>query len=243
MVAELATPTPFVQPSASVIEVMRGRFITFEGGEGSGKSTHARLLADRLKALGIAVALTREPGGSPGAEMIRHVLLAGVAKPFGAEAEALLFGAARADHIEQTIEPALARGAWVICDRFIDSTRVYQGSLGHVDPKFMRALERVTVGSLKPDMTFILDVPADVGMARARKRRGRENADRFEAESLAYHEDLREAFRLLVVTEPGRCVVIDATEPKPAVAERIWRTVTERLDPATAPIHLASVAS
>ena len=115
---------------------MRGRFITFEGGEGTGKSTHSTLLADRLEALGIGVVLTREPGGSPGAEVIRHVLLSGVAKPLGVEAEAMLFAAARDDHVRNTIEPALARGAWVICDRFIDSTRVYQGTLGNLDPKF-----------------------------------------------------------------------------------------------------------
>src|SRR5919201_6611038 len=120
---------------------MRGRFITFEGGEGTGKSTHAALVAERLKSLGIGVVLTREPGGSPGAEAIRHVLLSGVAKPLGPEAEALLFAAARDDHIRNTIEPALARGAWVISDRFVDSTRVYQGSLGHLDPKFIKALE------------------------------------------------------------------------------------------------------
>jgi len=222
---------------------MRGRFITFEGGEGTGKSTHAGLLADRLKALGIGVVRTREPGGSPGAEVIRHVLLSGVAKPLGVEAEALLFAAARADHVNSTIEPALARGDWVICDRFVDSTRVYQGSLGHLDPNFLRALERVTVGDLKPDLTFILDVPADVGLARASKRRGDNDADRFEAESLAFHEELREAYRLLVVSEPGRCVVIDATEPKSVVGDRIWKTVQARLDPATAPIALAGAAS
>ena len=141
---------------------MRGRFITFEGGEGTGKSTHSILLSDRLEALGIDVVLTREPGGSPGAEAIRHVLLSGVAKPLGVEAEALLFAAARDDHVRTTIEPALARGAWVICDRFIDSTRVYQGTLGNLDPMLIRALERVTVGDLKPDLTFILDVPAEV---------------------------------------------------------------------------------
>jgi dTMP kinase len=222
---------------------MRGRFITFEGGEGTGKSTHAGLLADRLKALGIGVVRTREPGGSPGAEVIRHVLLSGVAKPLGVEAEALLFAAARADHVNSTIEPALARGDWVICDRFVDSTRVYQGSLGHLDPNFLRALERVTVGDLKPDLTFILDVPADVGLARASKRRGDNDADRFEAESLAFHEELREAYRLLVVSEPSRCVVIDATEPKSVVGDRIWKTVQARLDPATAPIALAGAAS
>jgi dTMP kinase len=222
---------------------MRGRLITFEGGEGTGKSTHAALLADRLKALGIGIVLTREPGGSPGAEVIRHVLLSGVAKPLGAEAEALLFAAARDDHVRNTIEPALARGTWVISDRFIDSTRVYQGSLGHLDPKFIRALERVTVGDLRPDLTFVLDVPAEVGLARASKRRSGEAADRFEAESLAFHEELRQAFSLLVVSESGRCVVIDATEPKQAVAERIWKTVHERLDPATAPVQFAGMAS
>src|SRR6267154_3713120 len=168
---------------------MRGRFITFEGGEGTGKSTHAALLADRLKGLGIGVVLTREPGGSPGAEVIRHVLLSGVAKPLGAEAEALLFAAARDDHVRTTIEPALARGAWVICDRFIDSNRVYQGTLGNLDPNLIRALERVTVGELRPDLTFILDVPAEIGLARAGTRRAGESADRFEAESLAFHEE------------------------------------------------------
>jgi dTMP kinase len=209
---------------------MRGRFITFEGGEGTGKSTHSTLLADRLKAAGTSVLLTREPGGSPGAEVIRHVLLSGVAKPLGTEAEALLFAAARGDHVRNTIEPALAQGVWVVCDRFLDSTRVYQGSLGHLDPVFIRALERVTIGDLKPDLTFVLDVPAEIGLARASKRRGERVADRFEAESRAFHEALREAYREIVAAEPARCVAIDATEPKAAVAERIWKTVSERLD-------------
>jgi dTMP kinase len=222
---------------------MRGRFITFEGGEGTGKSTHSALLAARLQSLGIRVLLTREPGGSPGAEVIRHVLLSGVAKPLGVEAEALLFAAARGDHVGSTIEPALARGTWVICDRFIDSTRVYQGALGRLDPKFIRALERVTVGNLRPDLTFILDVPADVGLARASKRRGEGAVDRFEAESRAFHEALREAYRRLALEEPGRFVVIDATEPKAAVADRIWRTVSERLNSASAPAVPAGAAS
>ena len=212
---------------------MRGRFITFVGGEGAGKSNHAKLLAGRLEPLGIPVVLTREPGGSPGAEVIRHVLLSGVAKPLGARTEALLFAAARDDHVRNTIAPALAAGKWVICDRFIDSTRVYQGSLGQLDPKFIRALERVTVGSLRPDLTFILDVPAEVGLARAGKRRGATVADRFEAESRPFHEELRQAYRLLAAAEPDRCVLIDATEPKPVVSERIWAIVRERLDPAT----------
>jgi dTMP kinase len=222
---------------------MRGRFITFEGGEGVGKSNHAGLLADRLKALGIGVVLTREPGGSPGAEAIRHVLLSGVAKPLGAETEAILFAAARDDHVRTTIEPALASGRWVISDRFFDSSRVYQGTLGQVDPKLLRALERITVGELRPDLTFILDVPTEVGLARANKRRGEGAADRFEAESPEFHKQLREAFRDIALSEPLRCVLIDATEPRPAVAERIWKVVSDRLDPATAPVALESIAS
>ena len=222
---------------------MRGRFITFEGGEGVGKSNHAGLLADRLKALGVGVVLTREPGGSPGAEAIRHVLLSGVAKPLGAETEAILFAAARDDHVRNTIEPALAGGRWVISDRFVDSSRVYQGTLGHVDPKLLRALERITVGELKPDLTFILDVPPEVGLARANKRRGEGEADRFEAESAEFHARLREAFRDIALSEPLRCVLIDATEPRPAVAERIWKVVNDRFDPATAPVALESIAS
>lgn len=222
---------------------MRGRLITFEGGEGTGKSTHAGLLAERLKTLGIAVVRTREPGGSPGAEAIRHVLLSGAAKPLGPSAEAILFAAARDDHVKQLIEPALACGAWVVCDRFIDSTRVYQGALGHVDMKFIRALERATIGELMPDLTFVLDVPAEDGISRANKRRGGGDIDRFEMEALAFHEGLREAYRLLALVEPERCVMIDATEPKPKVAERIWKAVNERLDPAMAPLALADAAS
>jgi dTMP kinase len=222
---------------------MRGRFITFEGGEGTGKSTHAALLAQRLRALGIGVILTREPGGSPGAEIIRHVILSGAAKPFGPHAEAILFAAARDDHIRNTITPALTRGRWVISDRFSDSTRVYQGTLGSLDPKLIQGLERVTVGDLRPDITFILDVPAELGLTRAKKRRGAGDADRFEGESLEFHEKLREAFRMLALSEPGRCVLVDATEERAAVAEKIWKVVSERLDPATAPIALEDVAS
>ena len=144
---------------------MSGRFITFEGGEGTGKSTQAKALAQRLSSLGVAVVLTREPGGSPGAEIIRHVILSGAAKPLGPDAEAILFAAARDDHVRSTIEPALARGHWVISDRFADSTRVYQGTVGQVDPVLLNALQRVTVGALEPDLTFVLDVPAAVGLA------------------------------------------------------------------------------
>jgi dTMP kinase len=222
---------------------MRGRFVSFEGGEGSGKSTHCALLSDRLRTLGLDVVRTREPGGSPGAEAIRHVLMSGAAKPLGPEAEAILFAAARDDHLTATIKPALARGAWVVTDRFLDSTRVYQGTLGQVDARFIRALERVTVGDVRPDLTFVLDVPAEIGLARASKRRGERVADRFEAESLAMHQQLREAYRLLAVAEPARCILIDAMLPKPAVAERIWTAVNERLALPASPALLANVAS
>lgn len=217
---------------------MRGRFITFEGGEGTGKSTHASELAKRLKALGIDVQVTREPGGSPGAEIIRHVLLSGAAKPLGPEAEAILFAAARDDHIRSTILPALRCGRWVICDRFIDSTRVYQGVLGHVDQRLIKGLERITVGDVRPDLTIILDVPVETGLERASKRRGSAVADRFESEDVAFHARLREAFRAIAAEEPDRCVLIDAQPPRKTVSEQIWQAVTTRLDPATAPAVL-----
>lgn len=207
---------------------MRGHFITFEGGEGSGKSTHAATLAARLKTLGIEVVLTREPGGSPSAEIIRHIILSGIAKPLGSETEAILFAAARDDHVNNTIRPALEAGRWVICDRFIDSTRVYQGVLGKVDGKLIRGLERVTVGDSFPELTFLLDVPAAVGLARAKSRRGKATADRFESESVEFHEHLRTAYRALAEREPKRINVIDGRAPRDIVAERIWNTVQQR---------------
>ena len=208
---------------------MRGRFVTFEGGEGSGKSTHAKLLAERLSAAGIAVVRTREPGGSPGAEIIRHILLSGIAKPLGAETEAMLFAAARDDHVRSIIRPALLEGKWVICDRFIDSTRVYQGALGKVDDKLIRGLERVTVGPAMPDLTFVLDVPASVGLARATRRRAGGAADRYESEAVEFHESLRMAYRALAEAEPHRIVLIDGRPPREVVAARIWDIVEQRL--------------
>ena len=145
----------------------RGRFITFEGGEGSGKSTQIKTLAERLNAAKLRTLVTREPGGSPGAEIIRHLVLSGMGKLLGPDAETLLFAAARDDHVRTVIEPALARGTWVLCDRFSDSTRAYQGRLGQVTPAFLDAMQRVTIGDLKPDLTLILDVPVEVGMKRA----------------------------------------------------------------------------
>jgi dTMP kinase len=217
---------------------MRGKFITFEGGEGTGKSTQAKLLADRLSVLGIGVKLTREPGGSPGAEIIRHVLLSGAAKPLGAEAEAMLFAAAREDHLTQTIRPALERGDWVVCDRFADSTRVYQGVLGHVDSRLIKRLEKITVGETGPDLTIVLDVPAEIGLARAEARRGQAHSDRFESEDLEFHNRLRDAYRQLAIDEPDRCVLIDAAEPQDRVTERVWAVVNRKLDPATAPLAI-----
>lgn len=210
---------------------MRGRFITFEGGEGSGKSTQTAALAQQLRAHDIDVLLTREPGGSPGAEIIRHVILSGAARPFGTDVEAILFAAARDDHLRVTILPALLAGRWVICDRFLDSTRAYQGALGAVDPQLIRSLERVTVGDNIPDLTIILDVPAEIGMTRAAARRGAGQADRFEAEDLSFHHKLRETFLEIARREPERCVVIDGTQAPEQVKAVIWQTVRERFGP------------
>jgi dTMP kinase len=200
-------------------------------------------LARRLESLGLGAALTREPGGSPGAEIIRHVLLSGAAKPFGAEVEAMLFAAARDDHIRCTILPALDAGKWVICDRFADSTRVYQGVLGEVDQRFIKALERVSVGDLQPDLTFVLDVPVALGLKRAAGRRRGKNPDRFEAEEFDFHQKLRKAYLALAKTEPKRFAVIDASAPKKTVAKRIWDAVNARLEPLAAPASLENVAS
>jgi dTMP kinase len=221
---------------------MRGKFITFEGGEGTGKSTQAKLLAERLSVLGLTVKLTREPGGSPGAEIIRHVILSGAAKPLGAEAEAMLFAAAREDHLTQTIRPALARGEWVVCDRFADSTRVYQGVLGHVDQRLIKRLEKITVGDTRPDLTLVLDVPAEAGLARAEARRGSKHSDRFESENLDFHNRLRDAYRQLAINEPDRCVLIDASEALDRVTEKVWAAVNRKLDPATSPMAVEGAA-
>jgi dTMP kinase len=222
---------------------MRGRFITFEGGEGTGKSTQASLLAERLRGYGLGVVVTREPGGSPGAEAIRHVVLSGAAQPLGSHAEAILFAAARDDHVRQLIRPALEAGRWVICDRFADSTRIYQGVLGNVDPRVIRSLERITVGDTKPDVTVILDVPTELGLERASSRRGRGRTDRFEAETLEFHNKLREAYRELAEREPERCVLIDASGETSTVADAVWAVVNRRLDPSSAPLIIEGARS
>jgi dTMP kinase len=207
----------------------RGRFITFEGGEGSGKSTQIRRLAERLNAAKTRTIVTREPGGSPGAEIIRHLLLSGMGKLLGPDAETLLFAAARDDHVRSVILPALSQGTWVLCDRFFDSTRVYQGRLGQVPSGLVSALQRVTIGDLKPDLTFILDVPVEVGLKRAAERRGSAAPDRFESEDVQFHQDLRAAYKQLAVEDPQRCVLIDANADADAVSERIWNALREHL--------------
>jgi dTMP kinase len=216
----------------------RGKFITFEGGEGGGKSTQAVRLANKLKSLGIGVLTTREPGGSPGAEAIRHVLLSGAAKPLGPHAEAILFAAARADHLRQTIEPALSAGKWVISDRFADSTRIYQGVLGNVDPRLIGRLEKLTVGDSRPDLTIVLDIPPEIGLRRAKKRRGDAPIDRFEGEAFDFHKKLREAFLELAEREPNRCVVVNAGAEPAIVADAIWSLVNTRLHPHEAPLMI-----
>ncbi|SEC04913.1 dTMP kinase [Bradyrhizobium erythrophlei] len=208
---------------------LRGRFITFEGGEGSGKSTQIRKLAERLDVAKLRAIVTREPGGSPGAEIIRHLVLSGMGKLLGPEAETLLFAAARDDHVRTVILPALNQGIWVLCDRFFDSTRAYQGQLGQVSPGLVNAMQRVTIGDLKPDLTFILDVPVEVGLQRAALRRGDATADRFEAEGIKFHQDLRDAYRRIAADDPQRCVLIDATADPDTVAARIWAALREHL--------------
>ena len=227
---------PAIEPRSKTR--MTAKFITFEGGEGAGKSTQAALLKTRLTSMGIGVLLTREPGGSPGAEIIRHVLLSGAAKRLGPNAEALLFAAARADHLDTVIKPALQSGHWVICDRFLDSTRVYQGIVGKVDLPFIRGLEKLTVGASKPDLTFVLDLPAEIGLARAHARRGEGVPDRFETEDFAYHQALNAAFRAIAVQENQRCILIDANRPPERVAAEILQFVCKRLHPETAPLTL-----
>jgi dTMP kinase len=207
----------------------RGRFITFEGGEGSGKSTQIKTLAERLDAVKMRAIVTREPGGSPGAEIIRHLVLSGMGKLLGPDAETLLFAAARDDHVRTVIRPALSQGIWVLCDRFSDSTRAYQGRLGNVSPELLNAMERVTIGDLKPDLTFILDVPVEIGMQRAAARRGNGAPDRFEAEDVRFHQQLREAYRQIAAGEPKRCVLIDASADPGTVAAMIWTALRERL--------------
>jgi dTMP kinase len=207
-------------------QAARGRFITFEGGEGAGKSTQAKLLAERLTAAGRKVVLTREPGGSPGAEQIRKLLVEGEPERWSPLAETLLFLAARADHVSRVIEPALTAGQWVLCDRFADSTVVYQGIARGLGVEKIRALQKAA-GSLDPDLTIIIDVEPRAGLTRTKARGKAEN--RFEQFDAGFHRQLREAFVEIARQEPQRCVVVDGSRDVEIVAADVWRIVTERL--------------
>lgn len=217
---------------------MGGRFITFEGGEGAGKSTQLRRLAQALEARGHSVVTTREPGGSPGAEDIRALLVTGATGRWDGLTEALLHYAARRDHLRCTILPALAAGQWVLCDRFNDSTIAYQG-FGHgAERAGLDALYRMVAGDLRPDLTLILDLPVDVGLARAGNRNGSPNGvvedgpaveDRYERMGTDFHERLRQGFLAIAVVEPERCAVIDASAGLDEVEAAILATVRSRL--------------
>jgi dTMP kinase len=208
----------------------RGLFISFEGGEGVGKTTQIKRLANTLREKGHTVVETREPGGSPGAEAVRHVLLSGAAEALGAKMEAVLFAAARSDHVETVIRPAVDAGKIVLTDRFMDSSRVYQGVTGGLEPEFMAALERVTVNGMVPDLTIILDIDPEEGLRRAAARRASgENADRYEKEQVDIHHRRREAFLEIARSEPERCIVIDAAADEDTIAAVVLTAANDAL--------------
>ena len=207
--------------------MQRGKFITLEGGEGVGKSTQIRRLIVRLSAQGKEVVATREPGGSPGAESIRDLVLRGAAERWSPMTETLLMYASRRDHIERVITPALAEGKWVVCDRYADSTRAYQGAAGGVEPAFIAALEDHVLGDVRPDLTLIFDLDPKIGLARAADRAGAEM--RFESKGEAFHIRLRQAFLDIAALEPQRCAVIAAQGSLEAVEALVWSAVQDRL--------------
>ncbi|MBS0546961.1 MAG: dTMP kinase [Proteobacteria bacterium] len=205
----------------------RGRFITLEGGEGAGKSTQIARLKGWLESRGRTVVATREPGGSPGAEMVRKLLVEGPVERWDGVTEALLHFAARRDHLRSTVWPALEKGAWVISDRFADSTVAYQGNGHGLDLATLGNLYEVAVGDFRPDLTLILDVPIDTGLARAAARRGTET--RYESLPRAFHERVKAGFLEIARREPKRCAVIDAAQDIDTIAAAISRTVGDRL--------------
>lgn len=213
-----------------------GKFITFEGGEGTGKSTQVTMLAARLEVSGWTVLQTREPGGTPQAEQIRSLLVSGETDRWSPKAEALLNYAARDSHILHGIQPALIRGDWVISDRYMDSTRAYQGHAGGVSADFITELEHQIVGNVVPDLTFVMDIAPEAGLARAAARMTEAptqdtKEDRFEAKGLAFHTSLRQAFLDIARDNVNRCVVIDASNSIEQVSEIVWREVVSRLAP------------
>ena len=201
---------------------MAGLFITFEGGEGSGKSTQIRRLAARLDAEARPVLVTREPGGTPEAEAVRALLVSGDVARWTAKSEALLNYAAREQHLEQVIRPALVEGRIVLCDRFMDSTRAYQGYAGGCDLGFIDALEKAVVGTTRPNLTLIFDLDPAAGLARARTRGDAVAEDRYERKGLVFHTKLREGFLDILRRDPKRCRLIDAAQEVDAVAEDVW---------------------
>lgn len=203
---------------------MRGRFITFEGGEGAGKSTQVARLAAWLRASGMDLVHTREPGGSAGAEQIRNLVLNGSAERWSPMTETLLMYAARADHLERTIRPALEAGRWVLCDRFADSSRAYQGAGGGVAQNFIEQLDATVVGRDQPDLTLIFDLPVEIGLARALGRGGGSEV-RFESKGEAFHQRLREGFSAIAAANPDRCRVIDAGGDADAVFARVLEAI------------------
>lgn len=207
--------------------VSQGRFITFEGGEGAGKSTQVATLVERLRLRDIEVVQTREPGGSPGAEEIRAIALNGDAGRWSPMTETLLMFAGRSDHLERTIRPALEAGRWVVCDRFADSSRAYQGAGGGVPADFIESLDAAVVGATQPDLTLIFDLPVEVGLERAFGRGLFET--RFESKGLAFHERLRRRFLEIAQENADRCVIIDAVGDEATVAARVWAAVEDRL--------------
>lgn len=208
---------------------MPGFFVTFEGGEGSGKSTQIRKLAQRLEAAGRDLVITREPGGTPEAEAIRSLLVSGDVTRWTAKSEALLNYAAREEHLEQVIRPALSRGATVLCDRFMDSTRAYQGSAGGCDMGFIDALEKAIVGPTRPQLTLIFDIDPALGLARARDRGDAVAEDRYERKGLDFHRKLRQGFLDILRSDPKRCRMVDAAQSIDEVAESVWSIVSREL--------------
>jgi dTMP kinase len=210
----------------SAAATQRGRFISLEGGEGVGKSTQVRELADALKERGIDVVITREPGGSEGAEKIRELLLEGTEERWGARAEGLLFAAARADHVEKTIGPALAAGRWVIADRFVDSSLAYQGGAGGLGIEAVRAINAFGIGKSFPDRTLVLVVAE--GSERARTRDGGAG-DRIGARPDDYHRKVEAAFRIVASEEPGRVKLVDASGAPEQVTQRLLDAIADLL--------------
>ena len=206
---------------------MTGRFITFEGGEGTGKSTHIRRLAERLKPETRELLVTREPGGTPEAEAARALLVSGEASRWSATAEALLNYAARESHLTQAIRPALARGALVLCDRFMDSTRVYQGYAGDCPMSLIDALEEAIVGPTRPGLTLVFDLDPQAGLSRAKSRKAAGEEDRYERKGLAFHQRVREGFLEIARENPQRCRIIDASDNVETVSARVWALVGE----------------